>query len=431
MGRITKRAVEAISLPDKGKRSYLWDDTLKGFGVMVTEAGTRSYLIQYKIGGRSGSTRRVSIGHHGNPWTAEKARERAADLLELVRKGVDPYDAEKSKVAADHVKRRADEQFAFSTYADLFIKRHAESRGLRSVDDIKSVFRRDLKPWFKNRPVASIHRPDIRDCLDHIGERSGSAANKAHKWLRKMFAWALDRGDISSSPMEKMAAPHEEGQRERVLRGLEIRHVWFAADDLGHPFGNLVKLLLLTGQRLREVAGMAWEEVDLPNAAWTIPGGRTKNKRDHLVPLSDAAVAILAAIEPEPKLRKGLILSTNGRTPISGFSKAKTKLDEKIAERVAKAAVWEGGEPEPFGGWVFHDLRRSLATGCQALGVPLEHTEALLNHVSGKRAGIVKVYQLHEYRDEKARAAKAWGHHVEALLSDEPQGSNVVTLQRA
>lgn len=433
-GRITKRSVEAVPVPPKksGKREYLWDDSLKGFGVMVTEAGTRCYLVQYKIGGRAGSTKRYSIGHHGNPWTAEKARDRAADVLEDVRKRADPFEAEKAKLADDHERRKTDVRFAFSTYADTFIKRHAEARGLRSVDDIKAVFRRDLKPWFKSKPLTSIKRTDVRDCLDHIGERSGSAANKAHKWLRKLFAWALDRGDIGTSPMEGMAPPHAEGQRERVLRGLEIRHVWKASEYLTHPWSTLAKLLLLTGQRLREVAGMSWEEIDLAAKTWIIPGARTKNKREHLCPLNDQAVAVLTALAPEKKEeRKGLILSTNGKTPISGFSKAKAALDDKVAEQVAKAAVWAGGDPEPFAPWVFHDLRRSLATGCQALGIPIEHTEALLNHISGKRGGLAGIYQLHQYGDEKARAATAWGNHVEAIVNSGRSGSNVLAFSGA
>jgi integrase len=427
-GRITKRSVEAIPLPIPGKRSFLWDDTLKGFGVMVMSSGVRSYILQYRLGGRGHPTRRATIGQHGNPWTAEKAREHAADLLIFVRKGIDPVEAERERQGQRLEKRKADEKMAFSAYADSFIKKHAEGRGLRSADDIKSVFRRDLKPFFGNRPITALKRTDIRDCLDHVGERSGSAANKAHKWLHKMFVWAADRGDLDSSPMIGMGRPHEDGQRKRVLRGVEIKHLWNGAGELSHPWSTLSKLLLLTGQRLREVAGMAWEEVDLDGKVWIIPSSRTKNKRDHLCPLSDQAVSVLTDLVPNKEDRKGLVLSTNGKTPISGFSKAKAALDDKIAEQVAKAAVWAGGDPERFDAWVFHDLRRSLATGCQAMGIPIEHTEALLNHVSGKRGGLVGVYQLHEYREEKTRAARAWGSHVAALLSETPRETNIVSI---
>jgi integrase len=433
-GRITKTVVEDITPPakDSGQRVYLWDDKLKGFGVMVTEAGTRCYIVQYKIGGRAGRTRRVSIGHHGNPWTAERARSYAADVLEDIRKGIDPVEAEKARRAEQAAQRIAALKLAFTDYADTFISKHAERGGLRSVDDIKSVFRRDLKPEFLSTPISTITRADIRDCLDRIGERSGSAANKAHKWLRKMFGWAVDRGDLAVSPMQGMPPPHIDGKRGRTLNSRELRLVWKASEDKLIPqFTALVKLLILTGQRLREVAGMKWEEVRLDAATWIIPGARTKNKRDHLVPLNDQAVDLLEALQPDKKARKGLVLTTTGETPISGFSRAKASLDSGVADLVAKAAALEGGDAEPVESWVFHDLRRTVATGCQALGIPVEHTEALLNHVSGKRGGIVGIYQLHDYRDEKARAAAAWGRHMAHILASDGTASNVTPIEAA
>jgi len=428
--RITKRSVEAIPFPTGGKRSYLWDDQLKGFGLMVTPTGSRSYLIQYRIGGREAPTRRYTIGKHGSPWTADKARERAADLLELVRKKVDPIEADRNRLAAAAESRKDAETLAFGAYADLFIKRHVEARVLRSADDIRAVFRRDLKPHFGAKAITAIRRSDVQSCLDGIVERSGSAANKAHKWLRKMFQFAINRGDLVSSPMDGMPQPHVEGRRQRVLRGQEVALVWRAAGDLGEPWASFVRVLLLTGQRLREVAGMKWTEVDLAAGTWNIPGARTKNKRDHLVPLSPAVVDILSAAQPDAKLRKGAVFSTNGKTSIGGFSKLKKALDLKVqgrAAKAAKAAKGAGELPLPMEPWVMHDLRRSLATGCQALGFPIEHTEAVLNHVSGKRGGLVAVYQLHEYREEKTAALNAWARHVKEMLSP-PAGDNVISL---
>ena len=422
-GRITKRSVEAVALPTGSGRNYLWDEQLKGFGVMVTPTGSRSYLVQYRIGGRGSPTRRYTIGKHGSPWTADKARERAIDVLEQVRKRIDPVDAERASIEAARNTKSDAERLAFSVYADDFIKRHAEARKLRSVEDIRSVFRRDLKPHFGTKPISAIRRTDIQTCLDKIGERSGSAANKAHKWLRKMLAVAVNRGDLATSPMEAMPAPHQEGKRQRVLRGNELVLVWSAADDLGAPWTSFVRLLLLCGQRLREVAGMKWEELDLDAGTWVIPGARTKNKRDHLVPLPDTAVAMIEAMRPEKPKRKGPVFTTNGKTPISGFSKLKRALDAKIENAIAKDKAIEPGTMEP---WVFHDLRRSVGTGCQSLGFPIEHTEAVLNHVSGKRGGLAAIYQLHDYKAEKTAALNAWARHVQALLS--PESDNVVHL---
>ncbi len=425
-GRITKRAVEAVQTPPAGKRAYLWDDQLKGFGVMVTPTGARSYLVQYRIGGRGQPTRRYTIGKHGSPWTADKARERATDLLELVRKKVDPMDADRASLAAAVETKAEAERLAVASYVETFIRLHAERKKLRSVGDIRSVFRRDIVPHLGAKSLKALRRSEIQACLDLVGERSGSAANKAHKWLRKMLAFAVNRGDLAASPMEGMGPPHLEGRRQRVLRGPELVVVWQAAGDAGEPWASFLRLLLLLGQRLREVAEMRWEEVDLATATWIIPAGRTKNAREHLVPLPPQAVAILESVQPDKAQRKGVVFSTNGRSPISGFSKLKTRLDRLIQERVKQS----GDLPLPLEPWVFHDLRRSVATGCQALGFPIEHTEAVLNHVSGKRGGLAAVYQLHEYRDEKTASLNAWARHVEALLSSDTKG-RVVPIQAA
>lgn len=429
-GRITKRAVEAIPLPSGGARAYLWDDVLKGFGLMVTGKGSRTYLIQYRIGGRGSPTRRYTIGKHGSPWTADKARERAADLLEQVRRKIDPMDADRAKLSDAADAKEAAARLAFGSYADTFIKKHAEGKRLRSAGDIRSVFRRDLRPHFADKPITSIRRTDVQACMDKIAERSGSAANKAYSWLNKMFEFAVSRGDLSASPMLGMEPPAPKTKRERVLKGAELAHVWRGAEDLGEPWRSWLRLLMLLGQRRNEVAGMDWKELDLAAAAWIIPGARTKNKRDHLVPLSPQALAIIQALQPEPKLRKGLLFSTNGKTPISGYSKTKARLDKLVTAAIAKANEGSGDLPLPLEHWTFHDLRRSFGTGCQALGFPKEHVHAVLNHSSGdKRDGLAAIYMLHEYKDEKTAALNAWARHIDALLSGDG-GSNVVPLAR-
>jgi integrase len=416
-GRITKKSAEKVPVPVAGKRSYLWDDTLKGFGVMVTPKGTRCYLIQYKIGGRSGSTRRCSIGHHGNPWTAEKARDRAADLLELVRKGIDPMEAARDNAALAAERRKVEEELAFSAYADVFIKKHVEDRGLRSLKDIKGVFERDLKPFFRDKPITKIDRDDIHEMLDAVGDRSESAANKAHKWLRKFFNYAADKKSryLKLSPMRGMPSPYDDGQRTRVLSDSEISIVWEATAKLPAPFRDLVRLLMLTGQRLREVARMDWSEINLEKREWIIPGSRTKNKHPHLVPLSPPVLALLAS----KTNRAGFVLTSDGKTAIGGFSKTKSNLDAEVSALLAARAADAGQPPSSeslqLEHWVYHDLRRTLATGCQSMKVPIEHTEAVLNHVSGKRSGVKGVYHLYDYQREKTAALLKWGRHVDKI----------------
>lgn len=161
-GRITKRAVDAISIPASGKRAYLWDETLKGFGVMVTDKGAKSYLIQYRIGGRGSPTRRVTIGRHGSPWTAERARDRAAELLEQVRRKVDPFEAEKDALRAareeSEAKAKAERELAvlgFSNVADAYIEKVAKKK-LRRWREQEAIIDRDLKPAFEQSPLPAI-----------------------------------------------------------------------------------------------------------------------------------------------------------------------------------------------------------------------------------------------------------------------------------
>ena len=187
--------------------------------------------------------------------------------------------------------------------------------------------------------------------------------------------------------------------------------MWLAAAALGWPFGPLVQLLILTGQRLGEVAEMTWGEIDLAGKMWTLPKERCKNGRAHQVPLSPQALAILESL-PRVDSERGLVFTTNGKTPISGFSKARARLGAALPDA-------------PH--WTFHDLRRSAATGMAALGVAIPVVERVLNHVSGSFGGIVGVYQRHGYFDERRDALDRWARHVEALASVE--ADNVVPLR--
>ncbi len=427
VGRITKRAVDSIPLPVGTARAYLWDDMLKGFGVMVTPKGSRSYLVQYQMGGRGHPTRRATIGRHGAPWTPDKARDRASDILELVRRGIDPVDEERRQLAAQVEGAKDSERLAFEAYADLFGRKYVDAKELRSGDDIKAVFRRDLTPFFKRRALSSIRRSEITDCLDGIMARSPSAAVKAHKWLRKLFLWAVDRGDIGATPMDRMAAPSKDGERTRVLKGDELRAVWLAAEAMPEPYRSFVHVLLLTGQRLREVAGMMWTEVDLEAGVWVIPAARTKNKRDHLVPLAPSVVAILTQRFPKVEDHKGPVFTTDGTKPINGFSKPKAKLDGEVT---AALKAMDAGALPIMQPWVFHDLRRSFSTGVQALGFPRDHIHAAVNHAAeGKRSGLARIYQLYEYQPEKTAVMHAWSRHIAAVV--ERAGENIIPLAMA
>jgi integrase len=231
-----------------------------------------------------------------------------------------------------------------------------------------------------------------------------------------MFKWCIERDIITTNPCEGISAPHSEISRDRVLTDSELKAVWRAADAIGWPFGPIVQLLILTGCRREEVAAMRWPEIDLNATTWTLPAGRTKNAKPKIVPLSQPAVAILEEL-PRVKSSQDFVFTTIGSASFSGFSKSKRKLDKLVLKEAP------GCPP-----WVLHDLRRTIATGLQKLGTRLEVTEAVLGHVSGSRAGIVGIYQRHDWATEKRQALEAWAQHVMSLVSGSDKAKKVVNL---
>ena len=200
--------------------------------------------------------------------------------------------------------------------------------------------------------------------------------------------------------------------RDRVLSDDEIRAAWAAFDDTGLPVGPLAQLLLLTGQRLSQVAEAQWSEIDLEAKTWKIPKERTKNGRAHEVPLSDAAVEFIRAL-PRIEGRAGYVFTATGAQPVSNLKRLREALRRAASERDVAPTL--------------HDLRRTVATNLQKLGVRLEVTEAVLNHVSGSRKGIVGVYQRHEYAEEKRAALEAWANELDAIVTGR---GNVVPLSQ-
>ena len=180
--------------------------------------------------------------------------------------------------------------------------------------------------------MANLRRGDLTAITDRIIDSGRpAAAHRVFELTKTLFNWATDRGDIEFSPFAAMRPPVSKVVRDRVLTDAEIPLVWHGADALGYAFGPLVKLLLLTGQRRSEVAGMSWGEVDLEKKEWVIPSGRSKSQREHSVPLSSLAMEILEAL---PRFTQGdyLLTTTGGQKHISGFGKGKARLDTKMLE---------------------------------------------------------------------------------------------------
>jgi integrase len=238
--------------------------------------------------------------------------------------------------------------------------------------------------------------------------------------VRKFFNWLVGRDVLMVSPCTLVTPPAAEQSRERILSDDELRLVWEAAHGDGWPFGPLVKLLILSGQRLSEVGGMRWDEVDLPGKLWTLPPERVKNRQRHEVPLSNAAVEILSAL-PRIKTTKGFVFTTRRDAAVSGYSRAKDRLDASIAAALPSDA-------SAIEHWTYHDLRRTLSSGMARLGIQLPVIEKVINHTSGSFRGVVGVYQRHSFSDEKRKALDAWASFVLQIVAGQPR-DNVVPLK--
>jgi integrase len=398
-GRVTKHTVDLLT--PTGKDYFFWDDEFHGFGVRVTPTGGKSYILQYRMGGRESASRRCTIGRHGSPWTPQTARKEAERLAIMAKQGVDP-------VQAEHERRRQSVDLAFESYVESFVDLYLKKRW-KQWPLGAGVLRREAVPVLRRKALPQIKRSDLSTIADRLHDRP-AIARLTHATLRKLFRWAVSRGDLDRSPLEGVEPPPPVPARDRVLSDEEIARIWVGAEDLGWPFAGLFRMLLLTGQRRDEVASLSWSELDRGQAMWSLPASRSKNKKPHLVPLSKQAISVLDELAGgDDWPRQGLVFSTTGKTPVSGFSKAKKRLDEWLALALGDRQL------EP---WRTHDLRRTVATGLQRLGVRFEVTEAVLNHLSGARSGIAGVYQRHDWATEKRDALQRWAGLVSRVAEN-------------
>jgi integrase len=408
-GRLAKLPATRTEVPDgKGLGLYL----------VIQPSGAVSWALRYRA---EGTSRKLTLGRYPALGLA-MARKRAAEALGEVAVGKDPARAKTAARAA--AKAETDR---IERVVELFVERYAKSK-TRDWRETERMLIKEVAGRWKGKRLSEITRSQVNAMLDEIVDRGAPIrANRVFAQLRKMCKWAIGRGIIERSPCDGVTPPSQENKRERVLDDGEIKRVWEAAEALAWPFGPIVKLVLLTGARRDEVAGMRWSEINLRERSWTIPKERSKNDRAHMIPLSDTAIAVLESL-PRIGDRVDFVFSTTGRTAVSGFSRMKANIDAAIAERLREEAAARGDEPNAMPDWILHDLRRTLATNLQKLGVRLEVTEAVLNHVSGSRAGVVGVYQRHDWAAEKRQALDAWARRLGAIVRREGT-SNVVEMR--
>jgi integrase len=390
LGKITKTTVERL----KPGGEWLWDSVVKGFGARRQVDGV-FYYLRYRLNGRQCVK---SIGRHGSPWTPDTARTKAKEKLGRVAAGVDPF--------ADANEARAAETFGKEVARYLERKRPAMKP--RSFEEVERHLTNHAGPLAKLR-LAGIDRRSIAVRLAEIEEERGPVSrNRVRSTLSAFFGWAITEGFIEANPVSGTGKADEGASRERVLTEGELAQLWAALGP--DQFDDIVRLLILTAQRREEIGGLRWSEVDLKRGLLVWGPERTKNKRQHELPLSTAARAIL---ERQPRRKGRDLIFGYGPGPFSGWSDCKTRLDECLLE----ARQGANRKAKPLPDWRLHDLRRTAATiMADRLGVLPHIIEAILNHVSGHRAGVAGVYNRARYAAEMRDALERWAVHVTAIV---------------
>ncbi|HET9246570.1 MAG TPA: tyrosine-type recombinase/integrase, partial [Xanthobacteraceae bacterium] len=343
--KLTKTTVAALTLPRRKRELLVFDDDLPGFGVRLREGGSKTWIFQYKLGSKH---RRISLGHV-SALDPAAAREQASKLHAQVRLGLDPAGLRAESRA------RADE--TFGACIRLFL---AWQRGrVKSFRDVERHLVRNLAA-LHNLPLAKIDQRTIAAQLTRISARGSPVqANRTRASLSKFFSWACGEGLAENNPAA-LCNRNPEKSRDRVLSRNELKQIWAALPE--SDYGAIVKLLVLTGQRATEISDLQWSEIDGERGVISLPPSRTKNRRRHVVPMSDMVRAIL---EARPRNGRDHVFGVGQKRGFTGWSRAKNALDE-----VVKIPSWR-----------VHDIRRSTATGMAEIGIQPWIIESILNHV--------------------------------------------------
>lgn len=387
--KLTTKTIEALP-PAKGKRYEVRDAMLPGLHIRVSATGGKVWYLATRVDGR---LRRIKLGSYP-VISLSDARQSAQGILRDIALGKYAESALGSP-----------ETPTLGDIIPQFIDRHAK-RHTKDWKGTQSVLTRMKK--LHGKPIDQIKRADvvreleamIADIEDNGGK--GTRANRGLAAIKKLYSWCIDQDIVEISPVAALKPLVKEVARERWLTDDEIKSFWRGCEAEGYPFEQFGKLLLLTGQRLREISDMRWSELDLEKGTLTLKGSRTKNGTMHVLPLSPQAVAILSEI---PRfLDSDFVFTTTGTTPISGFGRFKKRLD-----------VFVSLDAED---WRFHDLRRTAATNMAIMGVQPHIIEAVLNHKTGIVSGVAAVYNRYAYVDEKREALQLWANKVRESIAE-------------
>jgi len=400
--KISKRTVERLKPGE-----IMSDNEVRGFVARRLPSGTIQYGLRYRC--RDTHKRRwLPLGIHGN-LTADQARIQAKKYAGAVASERDPL-AERQLA-----RQLADRRRQVKSVLDEFLAKHVVAQQLRSEREIRRIFAKYVVPAIGELPIEEVQRSTVSALLDRIVQDNGPVmADRVRAHLSKALSWYEARTDGFRSPIVRGMARTKPGERARSrrLNDDELRTLWQALDELPLTYRVLFKVTLLTAQRRNEVGAMRWDEI--AEDVWTIPAEKYKTKKASVVPLSAEVRRLLESL---PR-RGDYVFGRAGKTPFSGFSKAKAAVDDAIAKVVAQS-----GKKKPIEAWVIHDLRRTARSLMAACGVRSEIAERVLGHTI---KGVEGVYDRHPYIEEKRDALERLAAQIDQITGP---SSNVILLK--
>jgi integrase len=416
---LNDRILKTLKPAKHGERYEVMDAAMPGFGIRITDKGTKTFTLVKRYPGSTNPTRRA-LGEFPAIGLAD-AREKARKWIALIEKGVDPQAEVERQRLAEMRKRES----SFASIAEDFIKDKLPSE--RRGAEVESTIRREFIPVWGKRPITDITPHDVLAVIKPIKDRAPYMAHSVLGVAKRLFGWAIDQHvyGLEMSPCDRLRPTKIIGERvprSRILTDDEIRAFWRATGRLDYPCGTIGRMLLLTGQRHHEVSEAPWSEFDLAKGIWTISQERFKSNAAHIVPLTDDVLALLKEL---PRFKHGVHLfsTTFGVRPTRINEKNKAKIDTRMLRTLKAMARTRGEDSVELRPWVIHDLRRSLRTHLSALRIPDHIAEMVIGH---GRQGLQRVYDQHRYVDEMREALTLWAARLRSIV--DPPPANVVAI---
>lgn len=445
---LTKLALDNLAPAETGRRYELADTVVPGLRVRITDAAVDagrfkgkaahiSFVIYARFPPGLNPTRRTLGGYErdGGGMTLQAARDKAREWKRKLAEGIDPAaelralqeaedaaqaEAERQRLAEEEaVRNRKSLKDLLDTYEEEVLAHHKRGAATRRALDGKEGLLKD----FTDRDPSSLTRAEISQVLKKRAKIAPTSANRQLAYASAFFNWCVDEELLTGNPVEKVKKPSKENTRDRYHSLRELREIWVAAGKLDYPFKQLHRLCMVLPMRREEIAALPMDELHLAcdqtpdDGIWTLPASRTKRTNALRIPLSALARSIIqeAISHPDRPKDSKFVFSTTSETSVSGFSKAKKRLDSEIHAARVKRASEQGVEVVEMPHWVLHDLRTSFNTlACDVLGVDAHVADRILNHVAtATTSKVMRIYNRSELFEPRKKALCAWAALLE------------------